>query len=46
MSEFVARLSEQAGEHGSLVPPWVFGVSGFGILVGLLVLTMMINVKR
>ncbi len=43
---FVARMSEQTGEHGALVPPWVFGLTGFGILVGLLILTTMINVKR
>jgi hypothetical protein len=41
----LAPLSEEAG-HSALTPPWVFGVTGFGILVGLLILTMMINVKR
>jgi len=46
MHDFVARFSEQAGEQGGLLPPWVFGLTGFGILAGLLVITMMINVKR
>jgi hypothetical protein len=40
----VVLASEAAGEAGA--PAWLFGVVTFGILVGLLVVTMMIKVDR
>lgn len=36
--------SEAAGEAS--VPAWVFGLAAFGILTGLLIVTMMIKVDR
>jgi hypothetical protein len=41
---FVLMASEAAGEAST--PAWVFGLFGFGVLVGLLILTMMIKVDR
>jgi len=40
----VLMASEAAGEAS--VPAWVFGLFGFGVLVGLLIITMMIKVDR
>lgn len=36
--------SEAAGKSGT--PAWIFGVVAFGVLVGLLVVTLMIKVDR
>jgi len=41
-SAVVVASGEAAG--GSMTPPWVFGVSAFGILVLALIVTMMIKV--
>lgn len=43
ISAAVVVASEEAAGH-SLTPPWVFGVSAFGILVVALIVTMMIKV--
>ena len=40
----VVLASEAGGEAGA--PAWLFGVVAFGLLVGLLVVTMMIKVDR
>lgn len=40
----VIVASEGAGEHNQ--NPWLFGLAALGILVGLLIVTMMINVDR
>ena len=44
LNEAVVLASEAAGEAGA--PAWLFGVVAFGLLVGLLVVTMMIKVDR
>ena len=44
LNEAAVLASEAAGEAGA--PAWLFGVVAFGLLVGLLVVTMMIKVDR
>jgi hypothetical protein len=40
------RLSEEAPVEHSGLPPWAFGVFGFGVLVALLIVTVMLKVER
>jgi hypothetical protein len=40
------RLSEEAPVESSAVPAWAFGVFGFGVLVALLIVTVMLKVER
>ena len=40
------RLSEEAPVEHSQLPAWVFGVFGFGVLVALLIVTVMLKVDR
>jgi hypothetical protein len=44
MYEVAVVASEAAGKSGA--PAWIFGVVSFGILMGLLVVTLMIKVDR
>lgn len=47
MSGIVASVLASEAEGGaSVVSPYVFGAVGFGVLVALLIITMMINVDR
>lgn len=41
-----AALASEAVEASSHTPGWIFGLTGFGVLVVLLVVTMMINVDH
>jgi hypothetical protein len=43
-STVTVLASEAAGE--SHQNPWLFGLAALGVLVGLLIVTMMINVDR
>ncbi|MFM8156473.1 MAG: hypothetical protein ACKOAF_10500 [Actinomycetes bacterium] len=40
------RLSEEAPATHSGIPAWGIGLLGFGILVGLLIVTVMLKVER
>jgi hypothetical protein len=40
------RLSEEAPVESSGIPPWGIGLFGFGVLVALLVVTVMLKVER
>jgi len=40
------RLSEEAPIESSGVPAWGIGLFGFGILLALLIVTVMIKVER
>jgi hypothetical protein len=39
-------LASEASGGGDVVSPYVFGAFGFAVLVGLLIITVMINVDR
>ena len=43
ISSAIVVASEEAAGH-SMTPPWVFGVSAFGILLVALIVTMMMKV--
>ncbi len=40
------RLSEEAPVESAGVPAWVIGLFGFGVLLALLIITVMIKVER
>lgn len=40
------RLSEEAPIDNPAVPAWAFGAFGFGVLVVLLIITVMLKVER